>query len=143
MPRRRFLTFVACVAFAVGALAIVSPATLLTGKGANAGAVAVTMMREVGVLIVASGLLAALVRSHPASTTLRAILGANAFLQLAIFPIEIVAHVEGTFPVLAGILPNSVFHLIAAGGFVYFASACRTEPVEPGDVARAPRISER
>ena len=125
MSRRTFLTLVACVAFAVSAMAILAPGTMLAGKGAPPSAAAETMMREVGVLIATSGILGMSVRSHSDSATLRAVLIANACLQIGIFPIEIVAYGKGIFPTLGGIFPNSVFHVFAAGGFLYFANKCK------------------
>lgn len=123
MNRKLFLTVVACVAFAVGSVALLGPGVFLeTGKGALPSEAARVMMREVGVLLVAVGLLGWLVRDHPDSPTLRAILLANAVLQVGIFPIEIVAYQRGVFPLLSGILPNSVFHVLAAAGFAYFAA---------------------
>ncbi len=127
MSRRTFLTLVACVAFAVSAMAILAPGTMLAGKGALPSAAAETMMREVGVLIATSGILGMSVRSQPDSATLRAVLIANACLQIGIFPIEIVAYGKGIFPTLGGIFPNSVFHVLAASGFVYFASKCKRD----------------
>ena len=123
MNRKLFLTMVACVALAVGSVALLGPGVFLeTGKGALPSETAKVMMREVGVLLVAVGLLGWLVRDHPDSPTLRAILVANAVLQVGIFPIEIVAYQRGVFPLLSGIVPNSVFHVLAAAGFAYFAA---------------------
>lgn len=123
MNRKLFLTIVACVALAVGSVALLGPGVFLeTGKGALPSEAAKVMMREVGVLLVAVGLLGWLVRDHPDSPTLRAILVANAVLQVGIFPIEIVAYQRGVFPLLSGIVPNNVFHVLAAAGFAYFAA---------------------
>ncbi len=127
MNRKLFLTVVAGVAFAVGSVALLGPGVFLeAGKGALPSEAAKVMMREVGVLLFAVGLLGFLVRDHPDSPTLRAILVANAVLQVGIFPIEIVAFQRGVFPLLSGILPNSVFHVLAAAGFAYFAA--KVEP---------------
>ncbi|MBK7402406.1 MAG: hypothetical protein IPJ34_40780 [Myxococcales bacterium] len=129
MNRKLFLTMVACVALAVGSVALLGPGVFLeTGKGALPSEAAKVMMREVGVLLVAVGLLGWLVRDHPDSPTLRAILVANAVLQVGIFPIEIAAYQRGVFPLLSGILPNSVFHVLAAAGFAYFAARVTPRP---------------
>lgn len=129
MDRKLFLTGVACVAFGVGVVALLGPGLFLeTGKGALPSEAAKVMMREVGVLLLAVGLLGWLVRGHPDSPTLRAILVANAALQVGIFPIEIVAYQRGVFPLLSGILPNSVFHVVAAAGFVHFAAKVDVGP---------------
>ncbi len=122
MSRKIFLTVVACVALAVGTFALLGTSALLEGKGAVSNDAAQVMTREVGVLLLAVGLLAFMIRSHPDSKTLRAVLIANAALQIMILPIEIIAHAQGTFAKLAGIVPNSVFHVLAAAGFIFFAS---------------------
>jgi hypothetical protein len=128
MSRNVFLSVVACVALLVGSFALIGPGAFLQGaKGALPSAAAEVMMREVGVLLVSVGVLGWLVRKQPDSPTLKSVLWANALLQVGIFPIEIVAYLRGVFPVLSGIVPNSVFHVLAAGGFVYFASTCRAE----------------
>jgi hypothetical protein len=130
MNRQLFLTAVACIALAVGSVALLGPGVFLeTGKGALPSEAAKVMMREVGVLLMAVGLLSWLVRGHGDSPTLRAVLLANSALQIGIFPIEIVAYQHGVFPLLSGILPNSVFHVVAAAGFAFFAAKV--------DVARA------
>ncbi len=136
MSRKLFLTIVACVAVSVGVFALLGSSALLEGKGAVANDVSNVMTREVGVLLLSVGLLTSMIRSHPDSPTLRAILVANAALQIMILPIEIVAHVQGTFAKLSGIVPNSVFHVLAASGFVYFASR-----IGPGGDAASPTAS--
>ncbi|CAN5134348.1 hypothetical protein BH09MYX1_BH09MYX1_13630 [soil metagenome] len=128
MSRKIFLTLIACIALAVGTFALVGPSALLDGKGATATLATNVMTREVGVLLLSVGLLTFLVRSHRDSPTLKAILIANGSLQMAIFPIEIAAHVQGTFAKLSGIAPNSVFHVIAASGFIYFATRIKHAP---------------
>ncbi len=122
MSRKVFLTIVACVALSVGVFALLGSSALLEGKGAVANDASNVMTREVGVLLLSVGLLMSMIRSHPDSPTLRAILIANAALQIMILPIEIIAHAQGTFAKLSGITANSVFHVLAATGFVYFAS---------------------
>ena len=105
MSRKVFLTIVACVALSVGVFALLGSSALLEGKGAVANDASNVMTREVGVLLLSVGLLMSMIRSHPDSPTLRAILIA-----------------QGTFAKLSGITANSVFHVLAATGFVYFAS---------------------
>jgi hypothetical protein len=122
MSRKVFLTIVACVALAVGTFAILGTGALLADvKGASPNDASNVMTREVGVFLLSVGLLTLLVRSHPDSETLRAVLIANAVLQVTILPIEIIAHAQGTFAKLSGIVPNSIFHVLAAAGFGYFA----------------------
>lgn len=128
MSRKVFMSVVACVALLVGSFALIGPGAFLQGaKGALPSAAAEVMMREVGILLISVGILGWLVRAQPDSPTLKSVLWANALLQVGIFPIEIAAYLRGVFPVLSGILPNSVFHVVAAAGFMYFASKCRAD----------------
>jgi hypothetical protein len=121
MKRSTFLTLAAFVASAVGLAAIALPEPFLAGKGVTGDPGAVVWMREVGVLILASGVVAFLVRSHADSPTLRAVLIGNALVQLGLFPIEILAYRAGVITKLGGVVPNSILHLILAGAFLHFA----------------------
>ncbi len=126
MKRSTFLTLAALSAAAVGAAAITIPEQFLAGKGVVDDPGAVVWMREVGVLILASGVVAFLVRCHDDSPTLRAVLVGNALVQLGLFPIEIAAFRAGVITKLGGIVPNSVLHLVLAAAFLHYARAVRT-----------------
>jgi hypothetical protein len=121
MTRKGFLTLVALVAFAVGSLALGFPHVLLESKGVAATLTTQIWVRETGVLILSSGLMAFLVRADPDSPTLRSLLLSNALLQASILPIELSAYLAGTIPHLDAVLPNSIFHVFAASGFAFFA----------------------
>jgi hypothetical protein len=121
MNRTTFLTLVAAVGLAVAAFALVFPAALLAGKGVPPNPAAQVWVREVGVLIAASAVLALLVRKHPASPTLRAFLMANALMHAGLLPIEIVAWGAGALTRLGGIVPNSILHVAFAFGFLFYA----------------------
>ena len=125
MSRTTFLTITGVIAFAVGCMALLLPAQLLEGKGVAPGHALMVWVREVGVLLVALGVTTFLVRKHPDSPTMRAFLTGNALLQIAIFPIEIMAFATGTITKLGGIVPNSILHLVLAFGFVHYARAVR------------------
>lgn len=121
MSRKSFLTITGFIAFAVGCMALLLPAQLLEGKGVAPGHAVMVWVREVGVLLVALGVTTFLVRKDPDSPTMRTFLAGNALLQMAIFPIEIMAFATGTITKLGGILPNSILHVVLAFGFVHFA----------------------
>jgi hypothetical protein len=119
MTRTRFLTFAAVIALTIGAIATIAPAFLLTVmKGAAAPATAIVMTRTTGVLLLFTGLLALLVRKHPPTPTLRAVLIANAVLQLLLLPIDPLAWASGTFTSLGSFLPNLILHSVLAAGFL-------------------------
>jgi hypothetical protein len=125
MPRIRtlFLTLSAAVALSIGALALAFPHALLESKGvALPNAAAALWVRELGVAILALGVMMFLVRKHDDSPTLRAFLLGNALLQIALLPLELVAYHEGVLTLVSGIVPNSVLHGVLASGFVSFAS---------------------
>lgn len=132
MKRTTFLTFAALTASAVGLAAITVPEQFLAGKGVTDDPGAVVWMREVGVLVLASGVVAFLVRKHADSPTLRAVLVGNALVQLGLFPIEILAYRSGVITKLGGIVPNSILHLVLAGAFLHFARKVDVREREPG-----------
>ena len=120
MTRKTFLTCASAVGLAVGLFAIVAPAAFLAGKGVVHDDAAAVWMREVGVLITALSVLDLLVRAHPSSPTLRAVLLVNALVHVGLFPVELVAHARGVIPLVSGVVPNSILHVLLAGGALWF-----------------------
>jgi hypothetical protein len=121
MSRKSFLMLTSFVALAVGLFALGAPAVLLgTVKLAAPSSSANVMARTVGVLLITVGVLDFLVRDHADSPTLRAILIANLLLQLLIVPIDPLAYVSGVFHTLGSFLPNTILHLVLAGGFAFY-----------------------
>ena len=49
----------------------------------------------------------------------------RALLQVGLFPIELVAYAQGVITHASGVVPNSVLHVVLAGGFAYFAARIR------------------
>jgi hypothetical protein len=125
VSRSLFLTFAALIALGVGGTALLAPEVMLASKGIAGNAAARVWMQEVGAVLIAVGVTAWLVRTHEDSPTLRALLWGNALLQVALLPIELVAHARGVIPDAAGIVPNTVLHLVLALGFVAYARAIR------------------
>ena len=77
-------------------------------------------------LRVASGLLLWRAVDDELSATLRAVLVGNALLQLGLLPVELLAWRAGVISQVSGIVPNSVLHLLLAGGFAWFALRMHT-----------------
>jgi hypothetical protein len=125
VSRSLFLTFAALIAVGVGGAALLAPEVMLASKGITGNAAARVWMQEVGAVLIAVGVTAWLVRKHEDSPTLRALLWGNALLQVALLPIELVACAQGVIPGTAGIVPNTVLHLVLTLGFVTFARAIR------------------
>jgi hypothetical protein len=126
MTRKTFLTIVSPIALAIGGLALVAPGTLIEGvKHAAPSDTANVMARTVGVLLISFGVLNFLVRAHEDSPTMRAILAANLVLQLGILPIDPLAYAGGVYGGLASCVPNTVLHLLLAGGFGWYLLTTR------------------
>jgi hypothetical protein len=121
MNRTTFLTASSIIAFAVAGFALAFPDALLVAKGVTPNAALVVWLREAGVMILASGVSVFLARRAPDSAALRALLLGNAVLHFGLFPIEILAYTQGVIPRLAGVLPNSLVHLLLGVGFVVYA----------------------
>lgn len=124
--RSLFLKAAACIAWAAGAFALAAPSVLLATKGVTSSAAQV-WVREVGVLLIALGVMAFMVRHHEDSPTLRAVLVGNALVQLGLLPIEVFAYHWGVIGMLPGIVPNSIVHGLLALGFVYHAARVKPE----------------
>ena len=122
MSQRTFLTIVAAVALAIGSFAAIAPGALLESKGVVPSEAGNLWARELGVALIALGVITFLARKHEPSPTLRAFLIGNAVLQIGLFPIEIVAYARGVITSLAGIVPNSILHVVLAAGFAFYAS---------------------
>lgn len=127
VPAASWLISVGAIALAIGAFAVTSPAALLAGKGVSPNPVAQVWVREVGVLILTSGVLTMLVRKHPNSPTLCAFLFSSAFLHAGLLPIEIAAWTSGLLARVGSILPNSASHVVIAAGFLHYPLSERRE----------------
>ena len=126
MTRKLFLSIVGLLALAIGSFALSAPALLLEAKGVSPSPAANVWVREVGISLIALGLVTFLARRDRDSPTLRAFLIGNAVLQVGLFPIEIVAYAQGIITEVSGVLPNSILHLLLAAGFIYFAARIKT-----------------
>ena len=122
MTRKTFLIAVSAIASAVGAVALFAPAFLLESKGVAPSAATNVWVREVGVAIIAFGVMAFLMRGLADSPGLRALLIGNMVLQIGLLPIEIVAYSQGVITKVSGIVPNEILHLVLACAFGFFAS---------------------
>lgn len=129
MSQRTFLTIVSVIALAIGSFAAIAPAALLASKGVSPSEPGNLWARELGIALIALGVATFLARTHAPSPTLRAFLIGNAVLQVGLFPIEIIAYARGVITDIAGIVPNSILHVVLALGFTYYAS--RNLPAPP------------
>lgn len=131
MTRKTFLTFTAVVAVGIGLFVLMAPSVLITAvKVAPPSDTANVMARTVGILLIAMGTLDFLVRGHDDSPTMKAVLVANAVLQIGILPIDPLAYATGVFTTLGSFVPNTILHVVLAGGFVYYAAKVKA-PLHP------------
>lgn len=117
MYRLPFLSFATLIALAVGTAATLFPAALLESKGVAPTAATCLWMREVGVMLLAMGVVFVRVRTHPDSPTVRALMAGNLLIQLGLLGIEVAGYANGVITLLSGILPNAVLHVVLALGF--------------------------
>ena len=120
MKRKTFLSTVSFIGLVIGSAALFSPETALEIKGVVASEAANVWVRQVGVLLISMGVTAFLVRGDEDSPTLKAFFVGNIILQLGLFPIEPIAYANGTITKLSGIVPNTMLHLLLAGGFALY-----------------------
>ena len=132
MSRKTFLTICSVIACSVGAFALVAPGVLLASKGVAPSAAAHVWARELGVALIAFGVMFVFIRNVPDSPAVRALLAGAAVLQLGLFPIEIVAYYGGTITKASGVVPNSFLHLVLAGAFAYYATRVKTSQPASG-----------
>lgn len=130
MNRKIFLTFAALIALSVGLFAVVAPSLLLENKGVVVTAATMIWVREVGVFLIALGVMSAFIRNHNDSPTMKAILFSNMLIQIGLFPLEIAGYFSGTISKISGILPNSALHLLLAIGFGYYSFNIKLEKNE-------------
>lgn len=121
MTRQSFLGFSSAVAIAVACVALGFPRSLLLSKGVEPDPALVIWMREVGALILASGVTTFLVRKAEDSAALRGVLVGNAVLHFGLLPIEILAFAQGVITSLSGVVPNSLLHVALGIGFAIHA----------------------
>jgi hypothetical protein len=121
MTRKTFLSLVSLIASVIGVVALLAPAVLLDSKGVAPSPAADVWVREVGVAILSTGVMAFLMRGQGDSSSLRAFLLGSMVLQLGLLPIEIIAFRAGIITKISGIVPNEILHAALAFGFGYFA----------------------
>ena len=120
MSRKLFLTITSIIASAIGCIALFFPSILLESKGVLSNAGTTVWMRETGLLILATGITAFLVRSHDLSSTLKAFFAGNIIIQTGLFFIELIAFYCGVITKLSGLAPNLILHATLAFCFLYY-----------------------
>lgn len=131
MSRRSFLTFAAFVACSIGAIAVVSPMTLLVDmKSAVPHGSALVMARTAGVFLLSFGVLNFLARGDADSATMEHLLLANALLQALILPVDPMAYAMGVYASVLSFIPNSILHVGLLFGFVYYWRDARSRRIQ-------------
>lgn len=120
MKREVFLSIVFPLAILIGLVALLLPSVLLESKGVIPESAVKVWMSEVGLLLIANGIILFLVRKDPVSNSLKAIFVGNMIIQLGLLIIEVRAFERLVIKDIMGIIPNSVLHVILSIGFLYF-----------------------
>lgn len=120
MTRKTFLTISSFIATIVGFFALFFPAILQESKGTLPNNATYVWTSEVGILLIAIGIMAFMIRKQKNSTTIRAFFFANFIIQIGLFLIEFFAYLNGVITKVLGVIPNLSIHLLLAIGFVFF-----------------------
>ncbi len=126
MKRTVFLTIASCTATGVGFFSLLFPAALQQSKGTAANAATYVWTAEVGILLIAIGIMAFLVRRQETSLSLLAFFIGNFIIQAGLFVIEFAAYFNGVITKLTGIVPNLTIHIFWAFGFAYYIREMKT-----------------
>jgi len=141
MKRCIFLTLVGCIAFTIGCVALFFPSVLLESKGIINNPPANVWMSEVGILLIAVGILVFLIRKEENSLALKAIFISITIIQTGLLGIELLAYRNGIITEISGIIPNCTLHLILILGFIFYLSKMTTEKEQSNKEKRTKNIA--
>jgi amino acid permease len=120
MTRKSFLTLASFIAIIVGFFALFFPVLLQESKGTSPNSATYVWTSEVGILLIAIGLMAFMIRKEDNSTPIRAFFFVNFIIQIGLFLIELFAYLNDVIIKISGIIPNLTIHLLLAIGFLFF-----------------------
>lgn len=120
MSRKTFLIIIPFIAMTIGSIALFFPALFLESKGVTNNPAAAVWMSQVGILLLATGLILFLTRNTVDYNVLKSIFIGNILIQVGLLVIELIAYNKGIITEVSGIIPNCVFHVILTCGFVYY-----------------------
>jgi hypothetical protein len=129
MTRKTFLTIASTIATTVGIFALLFPVILQESKGTQPNAATYVWTSEVGLVLIAIGVMAFLIRGEENSPALRAFFIGNLIIQIGLFAIEFIAYGNGVISKLEGVLPNLALHVLLAFGFAYYLKEMRQSRV--------------
>ncbi len=127
MTRNYFLTIASFIAMAVGIFALFFPAALQESKGTFPNKATYVWTTEVGIFLIAIGIMVFLIRKEEDSKTLKVFLFGNVIIQIGLFIIELLAYINGIITKLSGIIPNLSLHILLTIGFLYFLMPMKQE----------------
>lgn len=128
MERKTFLRITSFIAIAVGLFALVSPSLLHDSKGTIHNEATHVWTAEVGILLIAIGMITYLARKEKDTQLLKALFIGNTIIQCGLFIIELLAYLNGIITKSAGVIPNLILHIILASGFVYYLINMKIKP---------------
>ncbi len=125
MSRSLFLTIVAIIALLFGGMMFLSPSTATSAFKMTGSDETAILFRVLGATILPSALLNFLVRNHPATATLIAVLWTNIAMHLLLFGVDTWIAATGQLP-FAGVAPGLVAHAFVAVGSYYYLRRMET-----------------
>jgi len=125
MKRSTFLLVTAILAAPIGFMSLFFPSQMAEGFGVTATPMILLLSRELGVFNLCTGGLNFLVRHHPDSGTLKAVLLYNLVYHAIMLLVNGYSLAQGAFTVGQAVLPV-VFHLFIGIGSYYFVARMRT-----------------
>jgi predicted permease len=121
MRRSVFFIILVIVGLIFSGLMLFMPTTLATGSGLSGSAETALLFRNIGGIILGVTLCNFLVRNHPDSPTLAAVLWMNLALHVMAILADLTGLQQGVLTI-ATFLPGAVIHAILAFGCYVFAS---------------------
>lgn len=127
MRRKTFLIIASAIATVVGIFALLFPAVLQESKGTIPNAATYVWTSEVGIILIAIGVMAFMVRGQENTSTLKAFFLGNFIIQVGLFTIELLAYFHRVITRLSGVAPNLIIHILLAFGFGYYLIKMKNE----------------
>ena len=119
MKRSTFFLITAIFAFVFAAMMLLVPASAAEGFGMVSTPETSLLFRSLGGMLLSASILNFLVRNHPDSDTLKAVLIFNVALNLLGMLSDVPGIIEGILP-FGKVIPGHIVHLfIIIGSFIY------------------------
>ena len=126
MKRSLFFIITAIIGVLFGALLFLAPAKGADGFGVEASPIVVALFRALGAMILGMGIMNFLVRNHPASPTLKAVLLTNIFSHGLTMIADISGVIAGTLQFSKIAVGQGTHIFIGIGSLIYLLKMEKT-----------------